>query len=153
MFLMAIAGGVMIGSSISYHLYQSLSIDEGIEFGIIVLYAFLPASLFASLFKDDYVKAGFENSCWSPRKLQILPKYSLDEDKNYVLVDCETENLCLNSCNNLPWQIGMIKTKGHFLGLYIHIKIPQISNQNTIIIPVSFSPVKKSISKRGPGRG
>ena len=35
-----------------------------------------------------------------------------DNDKTYVLIDCETENLCLNSCNNLPWQIGMIKTKG-----------------------------------------
>ena len=35
-----------------------------------------------------------------------------DEDKTYVLIDCETENLCLNSFNNLPWQIAMIKCKG-----------------------------------------
>ena len=35
-----------------------------------------------------------------------------DKDKNYVLIDCETENLCLHSTNNLPWQIGIIKAKG-----------------------------------------
>ena len=35
-----------------------------------------------------------------------------DKDKTYVLIDCETENLCLNSMHNLPWQIAMIKTKG-----------------------------------------
>jgi len=35
-----------------------------------------------------------------------------DEDKTFVFIDCETENLCLNSFNNLPWQIAMIKTKG-----------------------------------------
>jgi DNA polymerase III epsilon subunit-like protein len=35
-----------------------------------------------------------------------------DKDKTYVLIDCETENLCLHHCHNLPWQIGMIKTKG-----------------------------------------
>tara|TARA_Y100000361_G_C11159234_1_gene346091 strand:+ start:81 stop:719 length:639 start_codon:yes stop_codon:yes gene_type:complete len=34
------------------------------------------------------------------------------KDTNYVLIDCETENLCLHSMNNLPWQIGMIKAKG-----------------------------------------
>ncbi len=35
-----------------------------------------------------------------------------DEDKTFVFIDCETENLCLNSFNNLPWQIAMIKAKG-----------------------------------------
>jgi len=35
-----------------------------------------------------------------------------DEDKTYVFIDCETLNLCLNSCHNLPWQIGMIKIVG-----------------------------------------
>ena len=35
-----------------------------------------------------------------------------DKDKTYVLIDCETENLCLNAMYNLPWQIAMIKTKG-----------------------------------------
>ena len=35
-----------------------------------------------------------------------------DEDKIYTLIDCETENLCLNQCNNLAWQVGMIKAKG-----------------------------------------
>ena len=35
-----------------------------------------------------------------------------DKDKTYVFIDCETENLCLNSVNNLPWQIAMIKTQG-----------------------------------------
>ena len=35
-----------------------------------------------------------------------------DKDKTYVFIDCETENLCLNRCYNLPWQIAMIKTKG-----------------------------------------
>ena len=32
-----------------------------------------------------------------------------DEDKEYVFVDCETENLCLHGSNNLSWQIAMIK--------------------------------------------
>lgn len=35
-----------------------------------------------------------------------------DKEKEYVFLDCETLNLCLNSCHNLPWQIGMIKVKG-----------------------------------------
>ena len=35
-----------------------------------------------------------------------------DKDKTYVFIDCETLNLCLNSCHNLPWQIAMIKVKG-----------------------------------------
>ena len=35
-----------------------------------------------------------------------------DETKTYTLIDCETENLCLNPCNNLPWQVGMIKCVG-----------------------------------------
>ena len=33
-------------------------------------------------------------------------------DKEYVFLDCETFNLCLNSCHNFPWQIAMIKVKG-----------------------------------------
>lgn len=35
-----------------------------------------------------------------------------NKDKTYVFIDCETLNLCLNSCHNLPWQIGMIKLVG-----------------------------------------
>ena len=35
-----------------------------------------------------------------------------DKDKTYTFIDCETENLCLNSFHNLPWQIAMIKVKG-----------------------------------------
>lgn len=35
-----------------------------------------------------------------------------DKDKVFVFIDCETENLCLNSSHNLPWQIAMIKSKG-----------------------------------------
>jgi DNA polymerase III epsilon subunit-like protein len=35
-----------------------------------------------------------------------------DKDKIYTFIDCETENLCLNDFQNLPWQIGMIQTKG-----------------------------------------
>lgn len=35
-----------------------------------------------------------------------------DKTKNLVFIDCETFNLCLNFCHNLPWQIAMIKTKG-----------------------------------------
>jgi DNA polymerase III epsilon subunit-like protein len=30
-----------------------------------------------------------------------------------VFIDVETFNLCLNICNNLPWQISMLKVKGH----------------------------------------
>ena len=35
-----------------------------------------------------------------------------EENKTFVFIDCETENLCLNECNNLPWQIAMIKAEG-----------------------------------------
>jgi len=35
-----------------------------------------------------------------------------DKDKIYTFIDCETENLCLNSFHNLPWQIAMLKVRG-----------------------------------------
>lgn len=35
-----------------------------------------------------------------------------DKNKTLVFIDCETFNLCLNFCHNLPWQIAMIKVKG-----------------------------------------
>ena len=35
-----------------------------------------------------------------------------DKSKEYVFIDCETLNLCLNSCHNLPWQIAMLKVVG-----------------------------------------
>ena len=35
-----------------------------------------------------------------------------DKEKEYVFIDCETLNLCLHYCHNLPWQIAMIKAKG-----------------------------------------
>lgn len=35
-----------------------------------------------------------------------------NKDKTLVFFDAETLNLCLNSCHNLPWQIGMIKVVG-----------------------------------------
>lgn len=54
-----------------------------------------------------------------------------DKDKKYVFIDCETFNLCLNFCHNLPWQIGMIKvigdkiesTKNFYLKWDTHLKI------------------------------
>lgn len=36
-----------------------------------------------------------------------------DKSKELVFIDCETFNLCLNSCHNLPWQISMLKVKGN----------------------------------------
>lgn len=35
-----------------------------------------------------------------------------NEDKTLVFIDCETLNLCLNSCHNLPWQVSMLKVQG-----------------------------------------
>ena len=35
-----------------------------------------------------------------------------DKKKTIVFIDCETFNLCLNSCHNLPWQVAMIKLSG-----------------------------------------
>ena len=35
-----------------------------------------------------------------------------DKEKELVFIDCETFNLCLHSCHNLPWQVAMIKVKG-----------------------------------------
>ena len=49
-----------------------------------------------------------------------------NKDKVYTFIDCETENLCLNSFHNLPWQIGMIKVKGeeeeYFLNLLVVVR-------------------------------
>ena len=39
--------------------------------------------------------------------------FKFDSDTVYTFVDCETLNLCLHSCHNLPWQIAMIKVKGN----------------------------------------
>lgn len=36
-----------------------------------------------------------------------------DKEKTLVFIDCETLNLCLNKCHNLPWQVSMIKVKGN----------------------------------------
>ncbi len=36
-----------------------------------------------------------------------------NDDKSIVFIDCETLNLCLNSCHNLPWQISMVRVKGN----------------------------------------
>ena len=35
-----------------------------------------------------------------------------DKSKRLVFIDCETLNLCLNFCQNLPWQIAMLDTVG-----------------------------------------
>lgn len=35
-----------------------------------------------------------------------------NKNKTLVFIDCETFNLCLNFCHNLPWQIAMIKVQG-----------------------------------------
>ncbi|MBC8395060.1 MAG: hypothetical protein H8E05_00020 [Bacteroidetes bacterium] len=35
-----------------------------------------------------------------------------DKEKTLVFIDCETLNLCLNRCHNLPWQVSMIKVEG-----------------------------------------
>lgn len=34
------------------------------------------------------------------------------KDKKFTFIDCETFNLCLNECNNLPWQVAVIETLG-----------------------------------------
>lgn len=35
-----------------------------------------------------------------------------DKKKEIVLIDFETENLCLHNFRNLPWQVAMLKVKG-----------------------------------------
>jgi DNA polymerase III epsilon subunit-like protein len=35
-----------------------------------------------------------------------------NKNKTLVFIDCETFNLCLNFCHNIPWQIAMIKVQG-----------------------------------------
>lgn len=40
----------------------------------------------------------------------VLLRY--DKEKVYTFIDCETLNLCLSFCHNLPWQISMIKVQG-----------------------------------------
>lgn len=35
-----------------------------------------------------------------------------DKKSTFVFIDCETLNLCLNFCQNLPWQVSMIKAVG-----------------------------------------
>ena len=61
--------------------------------------------------------------------MKKLLRYNKDEE--FVFIDCETFNLCLNFAHNLPWQISMIKVKGDevvaFKDFYIkwdtHLKI------------------------------
>ena len=36
------------------------------------------------------------------------------KNKRLLFIDCETFNLCLNKCNNLPWQVGMIRCQSGF---------------------------------------
>jgi len=58
-----------------------------------------------------------------------LLRYNFNSE--FVFIDCETFNLCLNSCHNLPWQIAMIKVKGkkvidkknYFIKWDTHLKI------------------------------
>lgn len=35
-----------------------------------------------------------------------------DQQKTYALIDFETYNLCLNFCQNRPWQLGIILVRG-----------------------------------------
>lgn len=35
-----------------------------------------------------------------------------NKNKTLIFIDCETFNLCLNFCHNLPWQIAMLKVQG-----------------------------------------
>jgi len=35
-----------------------------------------------------------------------------DKNKTLLFIDCETLNLCLNFCHNIPWQIAMLKCQG-----------------------------------------
>ena len=73
-----------------------------------------------------------------------------DKDKKYVFIDCETLNLCLSSCHNLPWQIGMIKvtgdkivsTKNYYVKWDTHLKISADAARIT-----RFNP--KVLEKRG----
>ena len=54
-----------------------------------------------------------------------------DKNKVFVFIDCETFNLCLNSCHNLPWQVSMLKVvfgevegqKDFYLKWDTHLKI------------------------------
>ena len=34
------------------------------------------------------------------------------DDKLFVFIDFETENLCLNFDHNIPWQMAMLKSRG-----------------------------------------
>jgi DNA polymerase III epsilon subunit-like protein len=69
------------------------------------------------------LKAGWRKT------MKKLLRYN--KDKEFVFIDCETFNLCLNFTHNLPWQISMIKVKGDemiaFKDFYIkwdtHLKI------------------------------
>jgi len=73
-----------------------------------------------------------------------------DKEKEYVFLDCETFNLCLNSCHNLPWQIGMIKvvadktvaTKNYYIKWDTHLKISADAARIT-----RFNP--KTLEKKG----
>lgn len=55
------------------------------------------------------------------------------QSKNLLFIDCETFNLSLNRCHNLPWQIAMIKYYGEkfidskdiFIKWDTHLKISE----------------------------
>jgi DNA polymerase III epsilon subunit-like protein len=69
-----------------------------------------------------------------------------EEDKIFVFIDCETENLCLNQCHNLPWQIAMIKSKGgeridakdYYVGWDREIKVSKEAAQITRFSPSDY---------------
>ena len=95
----------------------------------------MPKKVFSSLNITNYYKKASELRSMEELDKHIekimkkLLRYNKDEE--FVFIDCETFNLCLNFAHNLPWQISMIKVKGDevvaFKDFYIkwdtHLKI------------------------------
>ncbi len=52
----------------------------------------------------------FASKAGKKKIMKKLLRY--DKEKTFVFIDCETFNLCLNFCHNLPWQISMLKVQG-----------------------------------------
>jgi DNA polymerase III epsilon subunit-like protein len=73
-----------------------------------------------------------------------------DKSKTFLFIDCETFNLCLNFCHNLPWEIAMLKcqsdriidSKDIYLKWKTHLKISKDAAKIT-----RFDP--KTIKKNG----
>lgn len=81
-----------------------------------------------------------------------------DKKSSFVFIDCETFNLCLNFCQNLPWQVSMIKAvngkkvdeKDLFIKWDTNLKISKEAKRITRYDPVKVQKLSRSFDEVFP---